>query len=101
MMHEALSVFLGTTPTWTDKELLEPQLLTGPLEGFSSPARVVARVVDLAGDDARVRGLVDLPSAGRAGAFERLRRDYRLRREFRSWRVPGVSDPIFAAWLRA
>ncbi len=101
MMHEALCAFLGRTPTWTDKQLLEPRVLTGPLEGFSSPARVVARVVDLAGDDARVRGLVDLPSGGRAGAFERLRRDYRLRREFRSWRVPGVHDPDFAAWLRA
>jgi predicted aminopeptidase len=62
---------------------------------------VIARVVDLAGDDARVRALAQLPAAGRAAAFERLRRDYRLRREFRSWRVAGVGDPTFAAWLRA
>jgi erythronate-4-phosphate dehydrogenase len=100
MMHEALSRFFGRAPSWTDADLLEPQLLTGPLEGFSSPARVIARVVDLAGDDARVRALVALPAAGRAAAFERLRRDYRLRREFRSWRVLGVHDPNFAAWLR-
>jgi erythronate-4-phosphate dehydrogenase len=101
MMHEALSSFLGRAPSWTDAELLEPQLLTGPLEGFSSPVRVITRVVDLAGDDARVRALVELPAAGRAAAFERLRRDYRLRREIRSWRVSGVHDPKFAAWLRA
>jgi erythronate-4-phosphate dehydrogenase len=100
MMHEALSAFLARAPSWSDAELLEPQLLTGPLEGFSSPKRVIARVVDLAGDDARVRALVELPAAGRAAAFERLRRDYRLRREFRSWRVVGVKDPELAAWLR-
>lgn len=101
MMHEALSGFFGRAPSWTDAELLEPQLLTGPLEGFSSPARVITRVIDLAGDDARVRALVELPAAARAAAFERLRRDYRLRREFRSWRVSGVHDPNFAEWLRA
>jgi erythronate-4-phosphate dehydrogenase len=101
MMHEALSGFFGRAPSWSDAALLEPQLLTGPLEGFSSPARVVSRVVDLAGDDARVRALVELPAASRAAAFERLRRDYRLRREFRSWRVLGVQDPKLAAWLRA
>jgi erythronate-4-phosphate dehydrogenase len=101
MMHEALCGFLARAPSWSDAELLEPQLLTGPLEGFSSPTRVIARVVDLAGDDARVRALVELPAAGRAAAFERLRRDYRLRREFRSWRVVGVEDPELAAWLSA
>jgi erythronate-4-phosphate dehydrogenase len=101
MMHEALCAFLGRAPSWSDAELLEPRVLTGPLEGFSSPARVIARVVDLAGDDARVRALVELPPAGRAAAFERLRRDYKLRREFRSWRVPDVDDPDFLAWLRA
>lgn len=101
MMHEALSGFFGRAPSWSDASLLEPQLLTGPLEGFSSPARVLTRVVDLAGDDARVRALVELPAAGRAAAFERLRRDYRLRREFRSWRVLDVGDAKLAAWLRA
>lgn len=100
MMHEALSSFFGRAPSWTDAELLEPQLLTGPLENFSSPESVIAHVVDLAGDDARVRALVALPAAARAAAFERLRRGYRLRREFRSWRVPGKHDPKLAAWLR-
>jgi erythronate-4-phosphate dehydrogenase len=101
MMHEALCAFLGRAPSWSEAELLEPRLLTGPLEGFSSPARVIARVVDLAGDDARVRALVELPLARRAAAFERLRREYELRREFRSWRIPGAGDPAFLAWLRA
>jgi erythronate-4-phosphate dehydrogenase len=101
MMHEALGRFFGQAPSWSDAQLLEPQLLTGPLEGFSSAARVIARVVDLAGDDARVRELVELPVVSRAAAFERLRRDYRLRREFRSWRVSGARDPKLAAWLHA
>jgi erythronate-4-phosphate dehydrogenase len=101
MMHEALSGFLGRAPSWNAAEQLEPRVLTGPLEGFSSPTRVLTRVVDLVGDDARVRALVELPFEARAAAFERLRRDYRLRHEFRSWRVLGIQDPKFAAWLRA
>jgi erythronate-4-phosphate dehydrogenase len=101
MMHDALCRFLGRTPSWTDAELLEPMSLAGPLEGFSSPMRVITRVVDLAGDDARVRALVELPAAARAGTFESLRRGYRLRREFRSWRVSEARDPNLAAWLRA
>jgi erythronate-4-phosphate dehydrogenase len=118
MMHEALSSFFGRAPSWTAAELLEPQLLsscsasgsvkrsavacrlTDPLENFSSPEQVIAHVVDLAGDDARVRALVALPTAARAAAFERLRRGYQLRREFRSWRVPGEHDPKLTAWLR-
>jgi erythronate-4-phosphate dehydrogenase len=101
MMHQALCAFLGRAPSWSDEPLLEPQVLTGPLEGFSSPARVIARVMDLAGDDARVRALTELPIDARAAAFERLRRTYRLRREFRSWRVTGSRDPELDVWLRA
>lgn len=99
MMHDALCGFFGQAPSWTAAELLEPIQLTGPLEGLSSPARVLARVVDLAGDDARVRALAELPLAARAGAFERLRREYRLRREFCSWRVEA--DHELATWLRS
>jgi erythronate-4-phosphate dehydrogenase len=101
MMHDALCAYLGRSPSWNEAELLPPRLLTGPLEGFSSPARVLARVVDLAGDDARVRSLLELPHAQRPSAFENLRRTYRLRREFRSWRVAGDCTPDLANWLRA
>jgi erythronate-4-phosphate dehydrogenase len=101
MMPEALSRFFWHAPRWRVAPLLEPHLLTGPLEGFTRAARVFARVVDLAGDDARVRELVELPVVSRAAAFERLRRDYRLRRDFRSWRVLGAREPKLAAWLHA
>jgi erythronate-4-phosphate dehydrogenase len=101
MMHEALCAYVGRTPSWTEGSLLETASLNGPLEGFSTPARVMARVIDLAGDDARVRALLELPTATRAGAFERLRRGYSLRREFRSWSVHGSRSPDLDAWLRA
>ncbi len=100
MMHEAVSEFFGRAPTWSESSVLEPQVLTGPLEGFSSPARVLARVVDLAGDDSNMRALVEVPEGARASAYERLRRDYRLRREFRSCRVLGARDPALDEWLR-
>lgn len=101
MIHEALSTFLERPPSWSDVELLKPQLLTGPLEGFSTPAQVMARVVDLASDDAHLRSLIASPAAGRALGFERLRREYRLRREFRSWRMTGPRSPELDVWLRA
>ena len=101
MMHEAIATFVGRMPSWSEADVLEPQDLTGPLEGFSSLPRVMARVVDLAGDDAHMRALIELPASARASAFERLRRGYRLRREFRSWRVLDIRNPQLDQSLRA
>jgi erythronate-4-phosphate dehydrogenase len=103
MMHEALARHLGHAPSWTGAELLPPRTLDGPLEGFAGPREVVGRVVDLTGDDARVRALAALPEDARAPAFETLRRGYRLRREFGAWRVPSarLADPKLRTWLQS
>lgn len=102
MMHEAVSAQLGRAPTWTGAEALPTQTLAGPLEPFTHARALVARVIDFIGDDARVRALAQLPAPARAGAFEQLRRGYRLRREFRSWAVPRerVPDPKLQEWLQ-
>ena len=42
----------------------------------------VRAAYDIARDDADLRNTMDLPEAERAAAFNRLRRDYRMRREF-------------------
>lgn len=102
MMHEALARWLGRAPSWTGAELLAPQTLDGPMQGFDDRAAVVARVVALSVDDASVRALAELPDGARGPAFEGLRRHYRLRREFRSWQIPSarVSGSGLRAWLR-
>lgn len=95
MMHEAVCAWLGRAPSWTGAELLPVR----PLDPAPAAlAAVLARVVDLAGDDARTRALADLPSSARAPAFEQLRRHYALRREFRSWAIPADHPRI--SWLR-
>jgi erythronate-4-phosphate dehydrogenase len=102
MMHEALSAHLDRAPSWTGLEALPIQSLAGPLEPFANTRALVARVIDFVGDDARVRALAQLPASARAGAFEQLRRGYRLRREFRSWAIPRerVPSPDLQHWLQ-
>ena len=101
MMHEALALHFGRTPSWTGATHLPHVELTGALEGFADPQAVLARVVDLLGDDARVRALAKLPAHMRGPSFEALRRGYRLRREFAAWTVAtgSLAQPEIAPWL--
>ena len=45
---------------------------------------------DVRGDDARLRAILSLPSRERPGYFDRLRKEYPVRREFRTKRIPGA-----------
>jgi erythronate-4-phosphate dehydrogenase len=94
MMHEALCAWLGRAPSWTGAELLPIRELDPALRSIPD---VLARVVDLEGDDARTRALATLPSRERGPAFEALRRHYALRREVRGWAVPA--DHPHLEWL--
>jgi erythronate-4-phosphate dehydrogenase len=94
MVHEAVCAWLGRAPSWTGAELLPIRALA---PAPASPASILAKVVDLEGDDARTRALATLSSSERGPAFEALRRHYRLRREFRGWAVPG--DHPHLEWL--
>jgi erythronate-4-phosphate dehydrogenase len=96
MMHEAVCAWLGRPPSWTGAELLPIRALD-PAAG--SLASVLGRVVDLEGDDARTRALARLPDRELGPAFEALRRDYALRREFRGWAIPDGHPHL--EWLLA
>nr|WP_255216081.1 NAD(P)-dependent oxidoreductase [Pseudenhygromyxa sp. WMMC2535] len=96
MMHRALSSWLGVAPSWAGAELLPPVALAPA----GSLLELLHQVVDLPGDDARVRALAALSDDARAPAFEALRRGYRLRREFRSCQPPPLGDPAADAILR-
>lgn len=95
MMHDALAHAWGVAPSWTGAEHLPRR----PLDGLTSRARVLERVVDLRGDDARVRALEHQPAAERARMFEQLRRHYHLRREFAAWTISARCPPDLRAWL--
>ena len=62
MMHDALAHAWGVAPSWTGVEHL-PRC---PLDGLTTRARVLERVVDLRDDDARVRALEHQPATERA-----------------------------------
>lgn len=96
MMHEAVCAWLGRPPSWTGAELL-PGRAIDPTP--RSRAGVLAEVVDLAGDDGRTRALARLSAPERGPAFEALRRNYALRREFRAWAIPPDHPQV--AWLHA
>ena len=66
-------------------------------DGARDLPALLHQVVDLPGDDARVRALATLDEPARSRAFEALRRNYRLRREFRSCRVGPAADPAILA----
>jgi erythronate-4-phosphate dehydrogenase len=95
MMHAALSRWLGREPSVDLLATLPRVIVPRTLE----PLARLHRIVDLAGDDARVRALFELPVGERAAAFEALRRSYVLRRELSSCAVEG-GEPLLAAFER-
>ena len=89
MVYREACRFLGVQPVWSHEALLPPALVPEILvdvRGRSDEAvlwEVVAQVYDVRGDDQRFRESVGLPDAARAKEFDRQRRDYPERREFR------------------
>jgi len=96
MMHEAVCAWLGRPPSWTGAEFLPRRVLDPPSQTISA---VLGELVDLAGDDARTRALALVAAPERGPAFEALRRNYALRREFSACAIPR-SHP-HARWLEA
>ncbi|MCH7958866.1 MAG: 4-phosphoerythronate dehydrogenase [Candidatus Hydrogenedentes bacterium] len=79
-LYEALCRFLGTEPGWTPPQ--DDESVPGDAPG--APNDFVREMYDIMRDDADLRVVTDLPDAERASAFDRLRKEYRVRREFRT-----------------
>lgn len=105
-VYAALRAFLGAGASPADPPELRPAP-AGVLRAgdCSSWQQAVLACYDPRGDDARLRAaMLDEDEGARAAAFDRLRRDYPLRREFSAWRIgtaaaPGT--PVHAALLAA
>ena len=101
MIYRAACKHFGKTPTWEAKLpaaprahlVIEANPLTCPAgRGTSSPSRergiedvlreAVLTVYDIEGDDARMRGLIGLGAEEAGKGFDRLRKEYPVRREF-------------------
>jgi erythronate-4-phosphate dehydrogenase len=86
MIYRAACDYFGCAPRW-DAAAVLPAANTLDLRGASGDdiERVRAAVFhayDIRVDDARLRGLLNLPPDERPAGFDRLRKEYPIRREF-------------------
>lgn len=93
MVYREACRFLGVAPTWTPDALLPASLVPEiRLADLGRPEEailddVVRRVYDIEEDDRRLRAIAGADSRRRAEEFERQRKDYPIRREFRFTRI--------------
>lgn len=91
MLYEAACRALGCPPQRTLAGVLAARgEQAGELAWQGSLAATVLAACDLAGDDARLRAVVTDDAAATAQAFDCLRRDYPVRREFGHWRITAA-----------
>ncbi|MGD2055202.1 MAG: 4-phosphoerythronate dehydrogenase PdxB [Gammaproteobacteria bacterium] len=89
MIYRAACEYFGQPADWQAERLLpEPAPLNLTIPPGEDPQTSLGKVVhscyDVRVDDARLRGLLDLEPGQRPGYFDRLRKEYPVRREFSS-----------------
>lgn len=92
---DAACRFFGIEPAWRAQAALPasaPAELTldASLEPQQAVRAATRALYDIEADDARMRPLLALEAAQRAQAFDRLRREYPVRREFHNCRVTAA-----------
>lgn len=93
MMHEALCAALGERPTWTptlpvpDNAIIDADTLCP--KGFIEErlSMIVGKSYNIADDHVALENGADLPADEWPRHFDRLRRDYPVRREFANYTV--------------
>jgi len=104
MVYEAACRFLNTGPAWDPEPLLPPpdvpELRVRATHRADEEVldEAVAAVYDVERDDAALRAALRLPPREQAAHFDRLRKSYRVRREFRATRLAldGASPRLAA-----
>jgi erythronate-4-phosphate dehydrogenase len=92
-IYHAACEFLGVAPQWQMRKTLpliaEPKIRWS--ENLKSPAReldaLIKRVYDITADDQRLRASLKMNASDRARHFDRLRKEYPIRREFHNYLV--------------
>jgi len=85
MIYRAACEAFELPASWTAKDQLPKQLplqLETTAAALDTVRQAVLSCYDVRRDDAQLRGLLDIGPADRAAYFDRLRRDYPVRREF-------------------
>jgi erythronate-4-phosphate dehydrogenase len=89
-IYEALCAVLGIDAPWDPKPLLPPPPLPELTVDPDSPdvlTTAVLQAYDLPGDDARMRGITSASPDEQGVYFDRLRKEYPVRREFFNTRI--------------
>lgn len=95
MMAEAIARFLGVPFRWPEGLDTPEHHLAVPLLGKGREAvrNAVLFAYPIGEDDARMRGILGLSPPERPAFFDRLRKDYPVRREFHQHALPrGITD---------
>jgi len=87
MIYRAACKTFDLPASWTAKDQLPKQpplqlATTASGDALDTVRQAVLSCYDVRRDDAQLRGLLDISPAERAAYFDRLRRDYPVRREF-------------------
>lgn len=101
MLYDAFCRFQGVSPVWTPDDALQPEspdaLRCTPPDGSLPPTdyldALAAQMVDIEGDDARFRRVLEVPAEDRGNYFSTLRKTYPERREMQQHRIPAAAVP--------
>jgi erythronate-4-phosphate dehydrogenase len=99
MIYRAACDYLGRVPSW-DAAAVLPEANTLDLRGLTGGddleqvRAAVFNTYDIRADDERLRGLLRLPPDERPAGFDRLRKDYPVRREFAATTVVINEDAV-------
>ena len=96
MLYDALANYLGIEPVWQAETVLpKPEQPEIELSSAADEIEVISQcmrwVYDITADDQRMRDTFDLSGAERGQAFDRLRKQYPLRRECSAYRIDQTS----------
>ncbi len=99
MLACALADWLGSTDIWHPSSALTPEAGTLTLgEETGDPHKdilsILLQACPIDRDDAHLRKLFPLSPEERRAGFDRLRKEYPVRREFPAWRVEGMSGSV-------
>lgn len=104
MMLDAIRNWFGVSVEWDMRAFMPPPKrpvleLRASGKSLEDALREAVRMCyDIESDDRDLRRILDLPDADRAAAFDRLRKEYPVRREFGNTtvRLPGGSPELAA-----
>jgi len=104
MIHAAVCAFLGKAPEWDVSQVLPEAAVLHLQGGDGCPVEAMVRdavtgCYDVRADDARLRLIRTLEPAARAAYFDRLRKEYPVRREFAA--TPLQADGLTPSQARA